>query len=74
MWMTSTLMVGMLIEPVLACVLYRVLLMWFELSLRMLMMLAALIDCPELHQCEHVWLMLSAHKPINNDKVEKSYF
>jgi hypothetical protein len=46
-------MVGMLMEPVLACVLYRVLLMRFELSLRVLMTLAAR---PELRQCEYVWL------------------
>ena len=48
-------MVGMLMEPVLACVLYRVLLMRFESSLRVLMTLAAR---PELQQCEHVWLTL----------------
>ena len=41
--------------PDLACVLYGVLLMRFESSLRTL---AALIDWVELHQCEHVWLTL----------------
>jgi len=51
-------MAGMLMEPVLACVLYGVSLMRFELSLTVLMTLVAPIDWPELHQCEHVWLTL----------------
>ena len=45
-------------EPVPACVLYEVLLMRFESSLRVVMTLAALIGWHELHQFEHVWLML----------------
>ena len=49
-------MAGILMEVVLACVLYEVLLMRSDLSsLRVLMTPAALIDWPEL-QCEHVWL------------------
>jgi hypothetical protein len=37
-------MVGKLMEPILACILYRVLLMRFELSLRVLITLGGLID------------------------------
>ena len=46
-------MVGMLMELALACAIYGVLLIRFELSLRVLTTLAALIDWPELRQCKH---------------------
>ena len=46
-------MVGMLMELGLACVIYGVLPMRFELSLRVLTTLAALVNWPELCQCEH---------------------
>ena len=46
-------MVGMLMELALACAIYGVLPMRFELSLRVLTTLAALIDWPELRQCKH---------------------
>ena len=46
-------MMGMLMELALACAIYGVLLMRFELSLRVLTTLAALINWPEMCQCEH---------------------
>ena len=48
-----TMMVGTLMELALACTMYGVLPMRLELNLRVLTTLAALINWPELHQCEH---------------------